>query len=738
MGENLTISVKTHEPYSTVILMAFTKQQNELDSMFNEFRLRNLEPKDFESIKQDFLMTNIFLGHSSESSAILKTIDTSRLNGINEISYKSDLQRQKNKGLKNHEIWLFETFQTRSDGSYQLNRTIPSKFLTWTLAAVCINQKDELGFSIGNEVEVSKKFFIDVKLQTKLRYNKVARADILIFNNLDKSIEVSLSFSQTQNLKFMRKKEGCRFIIDSNPEILNATVNMKPKSVESRTFYFKPMVVQKSKTNTLEVTAENSEGLFHKVEIELQVESESKNREYSLRVPVDLRNSSKFNKNIEISEFVPGSALKQSVSIEISLSSNLVNKDLMNPTKIMNISTQTSKEDFINKMMQSTLTLVYLSKSNHIDINEPKYKNFINQTLNLILERQNKSDGSLRFEGYSKYKSVWITAYILEFIGLVDNFKFIKVHDNVITNAFNFLIRHQVDNGSFIDYDDSVDDLKIKLNTQIISTFSKFPKQYEINRNIVKKCVDFLDKSQFNMKKNLNMAMILHAVAIYNHTSWRESMESFKMNYGILQNNFIFWEVVGRKKSEKPIKDIQEKVEIASYMLMSLLNEEELDEAVFPVMTWLSNTFSQHAQVFMIKDSFVVMKMLLMYQERFLTSKNRIEVQVENGINNQKWSMKIDESDQLSEQSKIINSKSHQLSINAVGEGFAMLDIFYSYAEPVEDFDDKFEILIDVENILVESDSIMEMKVCINRNLDIEVNLISEEPATVEIEIPKK
>lgn len=691
-----------------------------------------MKPKELKRIKHDFQLVSIFLNEDEDqSSSIFRTIDTSLLDRK---LHTSD--HQKVKRLKNHELWLFETFKTRSDGKYEIERNVPSKCLTWTLAAISLNQKNELDFSNVIKVEASKKFFIDVKLSTSLRYNEVSRVDILIMNNLEKSIEVDLTVFKSQlidNLKFMKFRTGCKFTVDSKAE-MSENVHVKAKAVESATFYFKPLVTQKSQMNFLRVTAESSfERLFDEAKKMLEVDTEIKNREYTTRVAIDLRNSSEFDDNVEI--YIPEFALKKSVNIEVMLSSNLVDKDLMDPQKILKISTQNSQDDLIHKMIQSTLTLVYLSKSNQIDINESKYVHFINQSLHLILDRQNQLDGSFSFQAYAKYKIVWTTAYLLEFIGFVKDVKFIEVDENVITKAIDFLKRHQADNGSFVDYDYE-DNLKCKLNAQVIATFSRFPEHFEMNQNILLKCVDFLMNQIIDIETNLDNARVIYAAATLKQYKLIQDFKSLS----IRQNDFLFWEVVRKQKSEKPIKDVPEKVEIACYSLIAFLSDDKLDEdkdVVFPVMTWLSNTFRQHAQVFMIKDSFVVMKMLLMHQERFLSSENNIKVQVHNEIK-QKWTMEIDESNQLSQQSKLINSKSRQLAINAVGKGFAMLEIFYSYAQPVEDFVDKFEILVEVSNTLIESDSVMELRICIQRNHDIEENLISEEPTTVEIEFPDK
>lgn len=741
------------EPYSTVVLLGVSDQHNHQDLISKE--LNNYSNKDLIKFYRDFHILSVStVDDSANPHLVVNTADTSEKHIIQNIS-----EVKKDANPINDDFWFMETFKMPHDGELEIERKVPLKCLTWKLIALSLNSEKEYTLLAEKKIKVTRKFFIDVRLPSTLRYNDVARVDVLLMNNMNKSLDFNLTLSENpliSNINMMEKIAGkCKFVLANSTHEIKKLVHVDAESVASATFYFKPLEIGSTRDNTLTVTAENDpEGISEKVDKFLSVEEEIKSKEFNEKIYIDLRDSKQFNRSIEI--FIGEKAHKRSVNIEVTLTSSLVDRNLIEPEKILKISEAASKAgkvEFIFKMIQSAMKIIYMSKSNHIDINDKKYQAFIDQTLEIVL-KMNNEDGSFSLPAHGiYYKKVWTTAYILEFLGYVTELKGFAVNNSIIENSMAFIEAHQAKNGSFTEayMDHNSDDLKLKLNVQVLRAFAKFSDNasepnHSFQRESATKAFKFLDGSSFMMRKNLDYAMWLSIVPL-DQQKKEKSYHNIFMNFrslGVRENNFLYWDIQHGNRSATPIKDIPEKVEIACYIMEYFLAQKKLDDDALHVMSWLSHTFRQHGEIISRDESHVVMSMLLMFLDRFHVSQNHIGVEVINELN-QKWNLKINPSEQLSILNKVINSRSRNINIYATGSGFAMLDVIYSYAMPVENFKDNFEIQIEVAKTSLESDKVMGLRVCVNQNDDRrnsgETKLdddIDEEPTTVEIEIPDK
>lgn len=739
------------EPYSTVVLLGVSNQHNHQDLISKE--LNNYSNRDLAKFYRDFHILSVFTREEDANlHLVVNTADTSDSQKTHNNS-----QVKKEANPTNDDLWFIETFKMPHDGELEIERKVPQKCLTWTLIALSLTSEKEYKLLAEKKIKVTRKFFIDVRLPKTLRYNDVVRVDVLLMNNMEKSLDFNLTLSSNpviRNINMMQKVAGkCKFVLANSTHETLKLVHVDAESVSSAIFYFKPLEIGSTRDNTLTVTALNDlEDISEKSIEYLNVEEEIKSKEFNEKIYIDLRDSKQFNKSIEI--FIDKEAHKRSVNIEVALTSSLVDHDLMEPEKILKMSESAGKAgkvEFIFKIIQSAMKIIYMSKSKQIDINDMRYQKFINHTLEIV-HKMNKEDGSFSLPAHDIYKKVWTTAYMLEFLGFVRELKGFAVNDSIIDNAISFVEAHQAQNGSFVEgyMDHDADDLKLKLNVQVLRAFSKFSfnkTEFDIGnqRESATKAFKFIDSKSSMMRKNLDYAMWLSIAPFGRPKDERSHHQiiNFK-SLGVRENNFFYWDIQHGNRSATPIKDIPEKVEIACYIMEYFLAQEKLDDDALHVMSWLSHTFRQHGEIIIRDESQVVMSMLLMFLDRFHVSQNHIDVGVINELN-QKWYLKINPFEQFSTHNKVINSRSRNLNIYATGSGFAMLDVIYSYAVPVKNVTDNFEIQIEVAKTSLESDKVLALKVCVNQNDDLrnsgETKLeddIEDETTTVEIEIPDK
>jgi hypothetical protein len=81
--------------------------------------------------------------------------------------------------------------------------------------------------------------------------------------------------------------------------------------------------------------------------------------------------------------------------------------------------------------------LIYLSKFRNIF--KEISKDFVRMDIDKAFQLQNQN-GSFSFKGHGKFKSIWLTAYILEFFEFAK--ELVEIEDHLIAKGFQFLERN--------------------------------------------------------------------------------------------------------------------------------------------------------------------------------------------------------------------------------------------------------------------------------------------------------
>jgi len=82
------------------------------------------------------------------------------------------------------ETWIWEEFDSGTDGTISVVRTVPDTITSWTISAFQINEQRGIGFSdyAGVSLVVTRPFFVSMDLPTSLVQGEALNLQVNVYN----------------------------------------------------------------------------------------------------------------------------------------------------------------------------------------------------------------------------------------------------------------------------------------------------------------------------------------------------------------------------------------------------------------------------------------------------------------------------------------------------------------------------------------------------------------------------
>lgn len=383
------------------------------------------------------------------------------------------------------------------------------------------------------------------------------------------------------------------------------------------------------------------------------------------------------------------------------------------------------------------ISLKYLSTINQLSsVSGTDIEHHISAGYQSILERKNQ-DGSFSFKGYDKYRSIWLTSYVLKCFKQVENLT--SIEETHIISALNFLQRHQASDlqkpaameslsGGFIEFGSEAEP-DIILTALVVISFlenTKYLKGYE---EVVDKSLNFIDRQTTHMKNNLEIVISAYALSLAKHATAETLMQHLE-SYVISEQDKQHWDL---SFSGNNTGDLSDKLEITSYALMTYIQLGK-ESKMLPIMMWLVEQISQIDGNFMRKDSVATVQALADLAKKFFSSAIAMDLKIYSG-RSEPTRVHIDHSNNLNPVNFELPSPSLSNTIQANGTGFAMLDINFKY-NLIEDIKETVTLSVAVNPSSL--DDSIRLTVCANYKMededDDDINEIIL--ANMEVELP--
>lgn len=412
----------------------------------------------------------------------------------------------------------------------------------------------------------------------------------------------------------------------------------------------------------------------------------------------------------------------------------------------------TNDKSALLKYIQSMVSMRYLLMMDQkTTINRTSIIDHLKNGYNQIAERR-QSDGSFQFKGHSRYKSIWLTAYIAKCLGQVSQVDVISVNETYIKDALTFLKSQQYpDNtydsnkksiaGGFIEFGEDKNNLTVDLTLTafVVISFLENPKHAKEFKSVIDRALLFLDKNVAT--STYELALSAYALSLANHNDANDLLNALKV-YAKRESNQIYWEVGFDDNKTSSHTELSEQIEIASYALLAFLNSKDkiLYEAdCRSIMLWIVSQITENDGAFSKKDSVVTAQALAEVAKIYFSCAVNLSLILFYG-NGKQTPLQIDKSNSYLSQNFNLPSNIRDIQLKANGTGFVLLEMYMNYDTIVENFKNPFFLSVTVESSSTEDN--LHLTVCTNVKADDGTEEDSdneddeEDEATMEVKLP--
>lgn len=390
------------------------------------------------------------------------------------------------------------------------------------------------------------------------------------------------------------------------------------------------------------------------------------------------------------------------------------------------------------------VSMRYLLFVNQTIFSNDKIKERLDKGYNRILEVR-KSYGSFEYKGYSQYKSIWLTAYIVKCLGQVNQEGILKVDNDVIKDALTFLKKNQyrenyldknnVDiGGSFVELKgrETKPEMDIELTAFVVTAFLENPEHAKDFQDVIDKALNFIDQYVSKMSRNYEFALVAYAFSLRKHLTTEVILKNLKRK-AKQELNLMYWDL--RENEEKSYLDLPEKLETASYALLAFLNHEGVKStAVRDIMMWIISQIRENDGAFQKKDSIVTAQALGELAKIYFSTATKMNLKLSHEKHNMMF--EIDRSNINLPRDFKLPSTTRELIAYTKGSGFVILDVFYNY-DKVGEFTNPYFLSVTVEEQSTPENLMLSVCTHISNRNEADEERENFETTIIEVQLPE-
>lgn len=321
--------------------------------------------------------------------------------------------------------------------------------------------------------------------------------------------------------------------------------------------------------------------------------------------------------------------------------------------------------------------LDYLSNLNKLTpAIEDKAKKYMEKGYQRELTYKHNDGSYSAFGKYDKCGSTWLTAFVAKSFHQAS--KYIKIDQNVILEALNFLKSTQAKDGSFPEKGQVChQDMQggsskgIALTAYVLITFLE-------NQNLSKKFAEVISKAQDYVLENLislsdtySLAIASYALQLSGHTK-KESLLKDLSNKSVNKDGMKFWQKEVTKTGQPTSVD----VEMSAYALQALILADQDNQAV-PVMKWLVAQRNENGGFQSTQDTVVGLQALSKLATKIHVVDSDLKITV--GAAGRTAEINVNDGNSLVLQKHELPAESRHFEVSASGRGLCLLQVSYRY-----------------------------------------------------------
>ncbi|XP_051859035.1 CD109 antigen isoform X10 [Drosophila albomicans] len=590
------------------------------------------------------------------------------------------------------ETWIYLNKTTTDADGFTLARKIPDTITSWVVTGFSLSPNKGLALTENpSKIRVFQPFFVSTNLPYSIKRGEVFAVPVVIFNYLDKSLDAEITmdnadkeFEFTEATNEVEEKS-----IDEVSRVKRVTV--PSNSGQSVSFMIRP---KKVGTITLKITAISplaGDTIHQKLKVDPEGITKYENRAVFINLPKE----GEFNQELKVD--IPKEAVPDSGFIEFSVVGDLLGPTIKNLQNLVRMPYGCGEQNMVN-FVPNILVIKYLEVTNR---KLPSVVQRAQKFLEIGYQREltyKHDDGSYSAFGKSDNSgSTWLTAYVMR--SFHQAAKYTNVDPKIIMDGLDFLASKQKDNGEFPEVGKVVDfshQNALGLTSFVVIAFFENEEVISKYKENIDKALQYIAEEVEKSDDQYSLSIAAVALQLAKHPQAKKVLAKLK-TLAKEQDGRTWWSKT--PKSEDSQKESyyhpsSNDVEITSYVLLALL-EEESAEAAVPIIKWLIGQRSSVGGYASSQDTVLGLQALTKFAYKTGSGSGNIDIDFtssDNAGNEKKDTIPVKPENALVLQSHVLPMNTSKIDFTAKGQGSAMVQLSYRYNLAEKDKKPSFKV----------------------------------------------
>ncbi|XP_049537272.1 CD109 antigen-like isoform X11 [Anopheles darlingi] len=579
------------------------------------------------------------------------------------------------------ESWIWESVKSIDgfSGEKTLQKKVPDTITSWIITGFSVNPVYGLGLTQRpRKLNVFLPFFVSTNLPYSVKRGEVVAIPIVVFNYMEDDLTAKVVLENNeQEFEFADVENE---VIDTSKVELSREkrVAVPANSGKTVSFMVKP---KKLGHITIKVQA-TSDVAGDAVERQLLVEPEGLPQYVNKAVFVDLRATPEVTKNFEVE--VPRNAVPDSTRIEVAVIGDVLGSTIQNLDSLIRMPYGCGEQNMLN-FVPNIVVLDYLKATNKLTANiEAKAKKFMEAGYQRELSYKH-GDGSFSAFGESdKSGSTWLTAFVAR--SFKQAASHITVDESVIDKSLEWLSDHQAPNGSFPEVGVvSHKDMQggsgsgVALTAYTLIAFLENYNLVNKYKNTINKAIDYVYRNTESLDDTYALALAAYALQLADHSAKGVILAKLDAKASTDTDSKWWHKPIPESDAKNPWygKPNSVNVEMSAYAMLTFI-EAGLDTDALPIMKWLIGQRNDKGGFQSTQDTVVGLQALAKLAAKISSPNNDVTIAV-NYRQDMEIRMIVDAENGMILQKFELPSTTRNITLQATGSGFAVVQLSYKY-----------------------------------------------------------
>ncbi|XP_030565061.1 CD109 antigen isoform X3 [Drosophila novamexicana] len=588
------------------------------------------------------------------------------------------------------ETWIFAVNITTDAEGFTLTKKIPDTITSWVVTGFSLNPVT--GFALTptpSKIRVFQPFFVSTNLPYSVKRGEVIAVPVIVFNYMDKALDAEVTMDNSdKEFEFTEAtNEVEEKTIDEIKRVKRITI--PSNNGQSVSFMIRP---KKVGSITLKITATTplaGDAIHQKLKVEPEGVTQFGNK----AVFVNFKNQSEMSQELKV--IIPTEAVEDSEFIEFSVVGDLLGPTIKNLDNLVRMPYGCGEQNMVN-FVPNILVVKYL------DVTDRKMPNIVAKAkkfLEIGYQREltyKHDDGSYSAFGKSDPSgSTWLTAYVVR--SFHQAAKYTDVDPKVIVQGLDFLASKQKDNGEFPEVGklfDNANQNALGLTSFVLIAFFENEEVISKYQETIDKALQYVAQEVDKTADQYSLSISAVALQLAKHPQAKKVLAKLQ-SVAKQEDGRKWWS----KASEKPrtadggltySRPSSNDVEITSYVLMALLDEEPAD-AQLPIIKWLIAQRNSNGGFTSTQDTVIGLQALTNFASKTGSGTGTIDIDFVSD-NDSKGNIKVNPENSLVLQSHVLPKMTRNVNFTAKGQGSSMVQLSYRYNLAEKDKKPSFKV----------------------------------------------